>query len=563
MFTNQTPKFIPSSQYSGTCLLCRESYTAGAPIYWQSKAASSNPLTKAATWHKACYEAQKQAPPSVLYGGGGEGVAQESNPEIENRGQSESTSQGQGTPQNGSEQQVQNEQQQQGSGGQEEPKLRDQISGLWFDAAKMQRHLHREDMVQLVRRSVCPRVGGEAASQAKKARLAEAIVSNVERICSSHEQYQAKEWGTTPDPYAALRAKAIAESMLQADGRLSDLLLQKRQAAQQQPQQGQPQQQQEQQGQQGETVSRELHESALAAERRKAEIARQEAERTASAAREEVKAAEELAEEASRTARVIEVRQEGREPVRVEGQHQRFGDLLALTNANVPTLMVGPAGGGKTEAASQVAKVLDLDFTPLSLGPQTTQSQVFGYYDATGQYVDTPFRRAYEGGGLILLDELDRCNERVSVTLNAAIANGRCSFPDGTVDRSERCVILAAANTTGHGADRQYVSARQQDAALLDRFAVLDWQYDEAFETLLAHAVCEEHASRWLDVVRAVRREVETLGLRYVVSPRATLQGLTLLGAGADRALAVETILFRGWSPEDRSKVEANVEVAR
>lgn len=238
-------------------------------------------------------------------------------------------------------------------------------------------------------------------------------------------------------------------------------------------------------------------------------------------------------------------------------QHFKFADLAALTGAGVPVLMVGPAGGGKTEAAKVLAAGMDLEFVPLSLGPQTTQAQVFGYVDANGNTVRTPFRDAYENGGLILLDELDRCNERVSVTLNAGVANGRCSFPDETVPMHEDTRILAAGNTAGQGADRQYVSARQQDAALLDRFAVLNWPWDEGFESALVRGIFNDdaHADAWLEEVRNVRKRVDELKLRHVVSPRASIQGAQCMASGCDKALVRDTILYRGWSAEDRSKV--------
>ena len=238
-------------------------------------------------------------------------------------------------------------------------------------------------------------------------------------------------------------------------------------------------------------------------------------------------------------------------------QHYRFPELAALVGAGIPVLMVGPAGGGKTEAAATLAKGLDSEFVPLSLGPQTTQAQIFGYVDANGKTVRTPFREAYESGGVILLDELDRCNERVSVTLNAAVANGRCSFPDTAVNIHEDTRILAAGNTAGQGADRQYVSARQQDAALLDRFAVLQWPWDEGFETALVGGILEGAAGEeWLREVRTVRAKVEELHLRYVVSPRASIQGATCITAGCDKPLVRDTILYRGWDAEDRRKVE-------
>jgi MoxR-like ATPase len=258
--------------------------------------------------------------------------------------------------------------------------------------------------------------------------------------------------------------------------------------------------------------------------------------------------------------RPVVIQKEGFADIEVTSQHYRFEDLCKLVSAGLVPYMVGPAGGGKTEAANVLAKGLELAFVPLSLGPQTTQAQIFGYYDATGNYVGTPFRKAYENGGLILLDELDRCNERVSVTLNSAIANGRCSFPDGTVDRHENCYLLAAANTRGHGADRQYVSARQQDASLLDRFAVLDWGYDESFETQLASSIWAD-VDGWLTLVRRVRKAVVKHDMRYIVSPRASIHGAQGLRAGLSERLLRETVLFRGWTEEDRVKIEEELGV--
>ena len=570
MFRNQSPKFIPSSQYAGKCLLCEQDIGVGDPIYWQHKRAKTNPTGKAAVWHKSCYEQfQTQSEPfadpyhGMAQGEPGQGSGQQaSGGQVGGQASGQSQGQGQGpesqsqqgsaqqTPENGensqgtnSEENSVNEENQSGGG---EPRLRDEISGLWFDGAKMSRHLHRDDIIRLVRHSVMPRVGGEAVSQVRKAEMVEAVVRRVEQICDRHERLdELEEWLQS-------HTKRDARILRRADERLSAMLLQKR--AQQAP--ATPQAPAPQSGSQG--VSEEMHQAAVEAERRKAQVAQEEAAKAKAEAEEALR----LAEEAEEKSRTIEIKRPDGSTQRIEGQHERFGDLLALVSAGLSVLMVGPAGGGKTEAARKVAEAIEAEnFTPLSLGPQTTQASVFGYCSATGDYVSTPFRRAYEGGGLILLDELDRCNERVSVTLNAAIANGRCAFPDGTVDRHPQCYIIAAANTTGHGADRQYVSARQQDAALLDRFAVLDWQYDLAFETALTRQLCAEHADEWLATVRRVRARAEELGLRYVVSPRASLQGATLLAAGVSRKLAVETVLFRGWSDDDRSKVESVVEV--
>lgn len=237
-------------------------------------------------------------------------------------------------------------------------------------------------------------------------------------------------------------------------------------------------------------------------------------------------------------------------------QHRRFGDLLQLVKSNLNVALVGPAGSGKSHAAQIVAEVLSMDFHAKSLGPQTSQSDLWGYMDAQGRYVPSAIRQPYEFGGIMLLDELDRCNDRVLVTMNAAIANGIYAFPDGMIKRHKDCIIIATMNTTGHGADRVYTSARQQDGSTMNRFAQLKWGYDEKFERMLATAI-HEPADPWVDRVQAVRAKVEEFKMRYVVSPRQSLDGAKALAAGLKEKLIEETVLYAGWSDEDKKRVVA------
>lgn len=267
-----------------------------------------------------------------------------------------------------------------------------------------------------------------------------------------------------------------------------------------------------------------------------------------------------ISEMNTKAIRSIKVEMAGRDTVDVGAQHIRFSDLLGLISSRVTPLMVGPAGSGKTEAARAAAKALSLPFSLFALGPQTTMTQIFGYMDATGRYVASEFRRRFEHGGLILLDELCRCNPRVSVTLNGAIGNSLCSFPDKMIERHSDCLIVAADNTAGYGADRQYVSAQQQDGATLNRFTILDWPYDEAFERSLALAhVADQRwwprANAWIDRVQRVRGIVDKKRMRYIVSPRQSIDGVKCLESGCAEELVVDSVLFGGWSKEDRERV--------
>ena len=70
-------------------------------------------------------------------------------------------------------------------------------------------------------------------------------------------------------------------------------------------------------------------------------------------------------------------------------------------------MLVGGAGGGKTHLVSQIAKTLKLPFYPMSVGMQTTKSDLLGFINATGQYMTSCVRQAYENGGVLLLDEFE------------------------------------------------------------------------------------------------------------------------------------------------------------
>ena len=209
--------------------------------------------------------------------------------------------------------------------------------------------------------------------------------------------------------------------------------------------------------------------------------------------------------------------------------HKHFQLLLQTLATNQPAMLVGPAGTGKSFAAQSAAELLDTPFYAMSVGAQTSKSDLIGYMDANGNYVSTTFRTAYESGGLFLLDEIDAGNSNVLIQLNAALANGYMSFPDGMVPKHPDFRLIATANTYGLGANRVYVGRNQLDAATLDRFVVITWPIDDAVELSMAIG---ERGGDWYHIVLLVRDYVQQNDLRLVVSPRATSRGSTMLASG-------------------------------
>ncbi len=243
---------------------------------------------------------------------------------------------------------------------------------------------------------------------------------------------------------------------------------------------------------------------------------------------------------------------------KVKMAHVTMPELLARCAAGVNTYMVGPAGSGKTTAAEQVADALRLDFGFMSVGPQTTKTDIMGYMDANGRYVSTEFRRRYEEGGVFLFDEMDAGNGGVLTCVNAALAGKWCSFPDKMVKRNPKFICLGAGNTYGNGPDRIYVGRQELDGASLNRFDFLDWTYDEGLEMEIAKTLWEEkvqEATEWTTFVQRVRKAIDTLGMRHIVSPRQSFDGIKLLKQGVKKESVIQTQLWKNLKTAEVNRI--------
>jgi hypothetical protein len=247
-------------------------------------------------------------------------------------------------------------------------------------------------------------------------------------------------------------------------------------------------------------------------------------------------------EEAAACRLIIEVRQPNAAPViHDEGTyHHKFPLLLRLathlSGSRRNIWLAGPAGSGKTTAAHQVADKLGLPFD--SHGAIRTPFQVTGHYDIHGTYRSSQFRRVFENGGVILLDETDASDPNAMMELNQALSNSKMSFPDGTIDRHPDCIVIASANTWGFGGDANYVARYKADAASLDRFVTVSWDYDPNFERALASN------DEWCSIVQQVRAAAEQQEAKIVISPRATLNGCELINSGAFTNEEIVEVVF-------------------
>ena len=233
--------------------------------------------------------------------------------------------------------------------------------------------------------------------------------------------------------------------------------------------------------------------------------------------------------------------------------HSKFDTVLKFVAADEPVFLTGPAGSGKNVICKQIAQTLGLDF--YFTNAVTQEYKLTGFTDANGIFHESQFYKAFKNGGVFMLDEMDASIPEVLIILNAAIANRYFDFPApiGYVEANENFRVVAAGNTYGSGADYTYVGRSQLDAASLDRFAMVQIDYDSRIEEACANGDLE-----LLGFCRAFRRAVQKAGIQTVVSYRA-ISRMAKLASCMSITDVLDTCLVKSLGADDMKAMESNI----
>ena len=232
-------------------------------------------------------------------------------------------------------------------------------------------------------------------------------------------------------------------------------------------------------------------------------------------------------------------------PKKQEGiVHEKFDTVLKFVANDEPVFLTGPAGSGKNVLCKQIADTLGLKF--YFTNAVTQEYKLTGFTDAMGEYQPTQFYKAFTEGGVFMLDEMDASIPEVLVILNAAIANRYFDFPApiGYKEAHPDFRVIAAGNTTGHGADFEYVGRNQLDGASLDRFAIVKIDYSKTIEDSVANDI------ELADFCRAYRKSAQNAGVQVIVSYRAIGRLAKMLQILSTEE-ALETCLVKGLDKDD------------
>lgn len=243
------------------------------------------------------------------------------------------------------------------------------------------------------------------------------------------------------------------------------------------------------------------------------------------------------------------------EVTKIENPHKSIPRLLYYIGKRHHVYLHGPAGSGKSTAAHQVAKALNLSFGYLSLNPQTPDSRILGFIDAGGTYRSTPFYDCYKNGGVFCIDEMDNASASLLTTLNSMLENGLGAFPGILVPRHKDFVLVATGNTNGKGANPMFPERRPFDSAFSERFTFLEWDYDTDLERKVTFLI-NPNAGTWLAWVWKAREYCKRNFPKVLISPRASFKGAEYLKDGEiSPTEIVEALVFKGADKDIVNKV--------
>ncbi|MBP0957692.1 MAG: AAA family ATPase [Oscillospiraceae bacterium] len=170
--------------------------------------------------------------------------------------------------------------------------------------------------------------------------------------------------------------------------------------------------------------------------------------------------------------------------------HDRFNDVITAVIENSNPYLIGPSGCGKTFLVEQIASLLGVEF--IDIGYINEEYDIIGFQTASGGYNYPAFYRAYKYGGIVFCDEFDNSNSRAAVKLNSFMSGGRNAsycFPNGErVMRHPNFRIIAAGNTAGSGADRNYSTREKIEESVQQRFTAMYVSYDNRLEKQILSA---------------------------------------------------------------------------
>jgi MoxR-like ATPase len=213
-------------------------------------------------------------------------------------------------------------------------------------------------------------------------------------------------------------------------------------------------------------------------------------------------------------------------------KHKKYKDISDLIMGNIPVWLEGESGSGKTTIVQQVADDMNVPLYSIVMTRQTGLGALAGIISAHGKYLSTNFRKAYENGGVFLIDEINAADPNLLLVLNS-LRNGYFPFNDGYMEPPHKDFRLAA---TSNPSDGHYSQRDTLDASTENRFVKISVEQDK---TLIHNLLSDESEVALL----MVNKELKEMGYNNRLGLSHGLQIEDIVNIGISTTDAVRLIM--------------------
>jgi len=230
-----------------------------------------------------------------------------------------------------------------------------------------------------------------------------------------------------------------------------------------------------------------------------------------------------------------------------------------LYKNNLPLLLKGPTGTGKSRFVEFMAHKMDKPLYTVACHEETSSTDLIGRYIIKGSetvWIDGPMTKAVREGAILYLDEVAEARPDIIVALHSLTDHRRTLFIDKTGEtiKAEDGFMLVATYNPGYqkGFKELKPSTRQ-------RFVSLSFAYPEnkvETEILINETGIEEDVAKKLIKMGEKIRNLTELGLAETVSTRLLVDAAILIKSGLPQRLSCNVAIAEPLS-DDEDTVEA------
>lgn len=241
--------------------------------------------------------------------------------------------------------------------------------------------------------------------------------------------------------------------------------------------------------------------------------------------------------------------------------------LEKAVEKNLPVLLVGDTGAGKTAMVRELAQRKGIELFRLNLTGQTGVDEFLGKWLASPEagtyWLDGLLVRAMKEGKWIVLDEINMALPEILSALHSLLDDDRkvvIKEKDGeTIHPHEDFRLFATMNP-----EDEYAGTKELNKAFLSRFpVVMNIEYSEKEDLIIQEqaGVDAKVASALVILGREIRKIKEKALISFTCSTRDLIYCATLMAIGLDKSLCFQLSILNKAPADEREEIRKVIEL--